>query len=329
MNSRTAFLLPVCLLSASVLHAGITTSFQLATGLSIASDTVPGRLYVWQANNDLGRYWADLSSAEGTGSRIARTDKPTADARFYRVLDLARGSFWYDWGYYEPSALSEWGLGTSQTQYVHLDRPYEWYIDQAHTGTYSSENCGPTSATMALKWADGTFAKTAEEARSTYQPDGGWWYTSDVYNYLGINNATRGYFQYAKSADLREIIDAGCIAILCIDTTFLTHNYTASSRQGWMYQGGGGHFIVIKGYRVVDSTLYFEAYDPANGDAVYADGTPKYRNRHYDATSLESAILNWWKYMIAVAPEGFGGGFAGTSRLRMLAPSEVPDMPGR
>jgi hypothetical protein len=328
MNSYHTPWLAAFFLSACTLHAGVSYSFQPVTGLSLASDTVPGHLYVWQANDDLGRYWADLSSAEGTGSRLARTDMPATDTKFYRVLDLAGGSFWYDWNYYAPSFLNAWNLGTAQTQYVHLDRPYEWYIDQAHTGTYSMENCGPTSVTMALKWVDGTYAKTVEEARSTYLPSGGWWYTSNIYDYLDLNNATRFYLNYATSADLKQVIDAGFLVILCIDTTYLTHIYTDSSRQGWMFQGGGGHFIVIKGYRVVDSTLYFEAYDPANADAMYSDGTPKGRNRHYDATSLESAILNWWHYMIAVAPEGFGGGFDGTSRLRMLAPSEVPDMPG-
>ena len=70
------------------------------------------------------------------------------------------------------------------------DKSYNWYIDQSTSGNFASVNCGPASVTMAIKWADPAFTKTALDARMTYEVSGGWWFTNDIDAYLNDNNIT-------------------------------------------------------------------------------------------------------------------------------------------
>jgi hypothetical protein len=83
------------------------------------------------------------------------------------------------------------GLGMESTKEVSNEVKYEWYIDQGNTGQFSGVNCGPTSVTMAIKWADESFTGTPETARAMYHPSGGWWYTDNIIgylNYCSVNN---------------------------------------------------------------------------------------------------------------------------------------------
>jgi hypothetical protein len=86
-----------------------------------------------------------------------------------------------------PNTLP-WGLGGFLESKCSNNREYEWYVDQANTGLYSAVNCGPTATTMAAKWSDQAFLKTPEDARAAYRNNGGWWYTTDIDNYLNDNS---------------------------------------------------------------------------------------------------------------------------------------------
>ena len=63
-----------------------------------------------------------------------------------------------------PNQIQAYGLGTQLTASVSNNTNYDWYIDQATSGTYASVNCGPTSVTMAIKWASKDFSKTPPSA---------------------------------------------------------------------------------------------------------------------------------------------------------------------
>jgi hypothetical protein len=211
--------------------------------------------------------------------------------------------------YYSGQALdSSWGLGKYQTEYVSNNKPYDWYIDQGNTGEYSDSNCGPSSTTMALKWINGNFNKTAEDARNTYRSSGGWWYTDDVTNYLDLYNSKYSVKDLGKTlsggeALLKGQLKQGNIAILCIDTSYIPYNWVSERRVGRFYSYSGGHFIVVKGYRVVDGKTYFEVYDPNNWDEYYEDGQEKGKDRYYLSKDLMNAEINWWNYAIVVQPE--------------------------
>ena len=56
----------------------------------------------------------------------------------------------------------KFGLGRDITHEQSNNVNYEWYMCQIFSGTYSVINCGPTCATMAIKWANPDFSKTLE-----------------------------------------------------------------------------------------------------------------------------------------------------------------------
>lgn len=245
-----------------------------------------------------------------------------------RIPDCAGADFWYDRQCYPNQNLVDWGLGNTEMQYDHNDREYDWYIDQANTGTHSSDNCGPSSVTMAAKWYDSGFTKTAEDARNAYRPEGGWWYTSDIINYLTDNSIPNTTSYYTGTNQLKGIIQNGGIMILCIDTTYLTMNYNDDVRVDRFYTYSGGHFLVVKGVRTVDSNLYYEVYDPNNWGATYTDGSEKGKNRHYREIDLAYSIVNWWNYAIVIYPES--SAYRRMEKwLDVVDPNQIEHKPGR
>ncbi len=221
--------------------------------------------------------------------------------------------------------LERWGLGTTLQEEAGNNKVYEWYIDQMNTGTYSGENCGPTSVTMAIKWFNQSSTLTPVDARNTYWPNGGWWYTYDITNYLNDNGVYNCTIELDSIGMLKEQIDRGNIAILCLDMFYITYTdiptyhvnkfYTTSS-EGW------GHFIVIKGYKVVDNKTYYEVYDPNSWGETYPDFSLKGKDRYYLDTDLDVATNIWWNYAIIVSGEPVKG-------LKTVDPSKIEHKPGR
>lgn len=56
------------------------------------------------------------------------------------------------------------------------------------------------------------------------------------------------------------------------------------------YCGIGGHFLIIKGYKVFDNEVYFEIYDPAFGMQTYANGSLAGKGRFYLAREVIAVI---------------------------------------
>lgn len=200
--------------------------------------------------------------------------------------------------------LRQWGLGRTLEKEVSNNVNYEWYIDQMNTGTYSYNNCGPSSVTMAIKWYNAAFTGTAEDARHTYVTGGGWWYTSDIINYLNkfsVNNYT---ISLANTGLLTTEIDKGNIIILCLDMYYITKTDNAEWHVDKFYNTsstGWGHFIVIKGYKKVDGAIEFEAYDPYSFGVAYADNSLKGKDRYYRSEDIDDATNYWWDYAIVVS----------------------------
>jgi len=197
-----------------------------------------------------------------------------------------------------------WGLGKNLTGEHSNNVSYEWYIDQINTGTYSYVNCGPACVTMSIKWSNPNFTKTTENARNTYRPNGGWWYTSDIINYLNDNHTSHYVSSLANATSLINQLKDGNIAILCLDMYYVRYHtkdpewhidkfYSTTSPE-W------GHFIVVKGYKIVDDIIWFEVYDPWSLNVRYSDGSLKGRDRYYRSEDIIKATNVWWKYMIVV-----------------------------
>jgi hypothetical protein len=217
-----------------------------------------------------------------------------------------------------------WGLGSILKSTQSNNRAYEWYLDQMNTGTFSDINCGPTSATMAIKWFNQNFTGTPQDARNAYRPQGGWWYTSDIINYLkdnGVNNST---IRLDSINILKGEINMGNIVILCLDTYYISYCAESEFRRDKFYSTssiGSGHFIVIKGYKQVDNLTYYEAYDPGSYGRKYLDNSLKGKDRYYKSNDLDVATNNWWNYAIVVSK--------GTLKSKSIDNSTIIHMPGK
>ncbi|KXX67034.1 hypothetical protein [Flammeovirga sp. SJP92] len=200
----------------------------------------------------------------------------------------------------------KWGLGTEVIEEKSNNVEHEWYIDQKNTGTYYYENCGPSVATMSIKWINPNFNKTAEDARNTYRPEGGWWYTYDITNYL-LKNGLYPYTEEIEHCDsLTHQIDEGNIVILCLDMYYVQREKKSKWRVDKFYLAnttGWGHFIILKGYKKMEDKVYFEVYDPYSMNKMYDDTSYKGKDRYYSGDDLEEASKNWWHFAIIVSPE--------------------------
>ena len=222
-----------------------------------------------------------------------------------------------------------WGLGHFLNNYRSNDKNYNWYIDQSTSGNFASLNCGPASVTMAIKWADPDFTKTALDARMTYEVSGGWWYTNDVDSYLTDNDITHAIVALTDRADstaaiLKRQLVNDQIIILCLDMNHVRAATDTSYRVDKFYATtpAWGHFIVLKGYKMTDGELYFEAYDPYSFGLKNDDNTLKGMNRYYRFEDLAAACLQWWNFAFVIAKKG--GTLSLDALNRKLDPAHVP-----
>lgn len=199
--------------------------------------------------------------------------------------------------------FAEWGLEGSVVQTVSNDRPYNWYIDQGDTGTYSSVNCGPSSATMCAKWFNPEYLAGAEAAREEYSPTGGWWYAKDIDAFLTAHKISYRKVQFATAETLKNEIANGNIAILNPDMYYFTYNSNNTQRVNKYYQSSGtgsGHYLVVKGFVQTDSKLYFEVYDPWSLGKTYLDMTRKGMDRYYTGEETLKACQVWYSTLVVI-----------------------------
>ncbi len=310
----------------AALGGRIVHAWRTNAQVGLQFETATGRSYQVQSSvGGRGQFWNDvLPSVSATDSLTSVLVPTQADVEFFRVLEFTNRVFWYDWKYcYESPCLSAWGLGSTQTAYAHADRPFDWYIDQADTGACANNNCGPASVTMAIKWYKPTFSQTAADARNACFRDGGWWYTSDILNYLRLHSVPNTTSAFTGTNQLMAVLSQGNLVILCLNTAYLMPSSASECRAGRFYSFASGHFLVVKGWRKVSNNLFFEVYDPNNWHATYADQTPKGRNRHLPAAELANAIANWWNYLIVIPPPSGGASLLADPWLAPVDPDHI------
>ena len=180
-----------------------------------------------------------------------------------------------------------WGLGQWIQKTHSNNRDYNWYIDQGTTDNCGDINCGPTSVTMAIKWADSTNTSTVTEARLAFRSGCGTWSTNYVADYLNQNEIPYQWIPLPDSASqmrnsFKDQLDSGRILIIeLIMSAVRQSSASPNSRVDKFYDGGFDHFIILKGYKQVDGELFFEVYDPWDLGQSYKDGTPMGENRYY------------------------------------------------
>jgi hypothetical protein len=225
----------------------------------------------------------------------------------------------------ELSYIRKWGLGKVLDQEVSNNADYEWYIDQMNTGEYSGNNCGPSIVTMAIKWVNESFTHTAEDARNTYRTSGGWWYTGDIVNYLNLYSINNKTISLSNMDLLTDEIDNGNIVILCLDMYYISDEIKEDWRINKFYTTGGtgwGHFILLKGYKIVDGEVLFEFYDPYSFGKKYSDNSLKGIDRYYSGSDIDQSTQIWWDYAIVVSKNTFKTAVG-------LDISKIPNQSGR
>ncbi len=223
-------------------------------------------------------------------------------------------------------------LGKSLEAEIGNDVDYDWYINQSHTGQYSSVNCGPACVTMAAKWINKNFSKTTEDARNTYCSTGGWWYTSDIINYLNLHGIGNYTISLSNATDLKEQIDIGNIVILCLDIFYVRLAFYTNLPVDKFYPtsgAGAGHFIVVKGYKIVDGRIIFEVYDPWSLNYAYSDGKSMGINRLYREEDIMKATDIWWKYAIVVQNPQAANRKRTNTRAVIVDPNRIVHQKGR
>jgi len=192
----------------------------------------------------------------------------------------------------------------NENESVSLNRNYDWYNNQKNTGYASENNCGPACAAMAAKWSDKSFNKSVVDVRNTYPNNGNWWNMKNIHDFLINNNIPCVRFQDKISeAIIKKHLNNGSIVIVNINTKDITYNKNAEQRTGRYYNLEIRHFVIIKGYRVVDNKTEFEVYDPNTWDMYYSDGSPKGKDRYYRSNEVIYSILNLNSHYIVVSPK--------------------------
>jgi hypothetical protein len=263
------------------------------------------------------------SDAQGVPANGPDTNStlPTTDT-------LCLDGILYNTECYDESVLAIWGMGASQKEYVSNEKKYTWYIDQADTGPFSENNCGPSSAAMAVNWFDSLLEVKAEDARELYLNDGGWWYTNNITDFLGYHSVPFSIYAFESSEQLADLIKDGNIVILCLTTALIRYNSNLEERTDRFYGYADGHFLIVKGYRYVEQALFFEVYDPNNWHKVYDDGSEKGENRHYRAADITNAVKEWWDYLIVVHPRSDENKIA-KEIFKTIEPHTIPQNWGR
>ncbi len=203
------------------------------------------------------------------------------------------------------------GLGNFIQNSASNNCSYPWYMDQAYTGPYSPDNCGPTAVTMVCKWADSTFIKIPEDARMAYRSTGGDWYPDDITSYLRDNNIPNSTVPLPATEEgtaqtLKREVDLHQAAIVCLEMYSVRYNENVQSHVDRFFatNPGVGHFIIVKGYKEVNNEMYFEIYDPNSWTARYEDGNLKGKDRYYRSEDLFEATKTWWPKIFIAAKKG-------------------------
>ncbi|MBQ4444881.1 MAG: hypothetical protein IJL29_09570 [Prevotella sp.] len=211
---------------------------------------------------------------------------------------------------------ASYGLGNFLSESWSNEGKCNFYYTQQNTGEFSSRNCGPACATMVMKWYDPTYSGRVEDARN-YAPgsciDGGVdWYPRDIFNFLYDNGAENiywwdfSYYYYYEFVDeIIRLLRQGDLCVVCINNADIREQTAVS--KGYhthrYYPGGNGHFLVIKGYCVVNGRVWFKVHDPWSTGETYADGKLLGEDRYYDAYDV-AYCTDWNIWTIVIPPAG-------------------------
>ena len=194
------------------------------------------------------------------------------------------------------------GLASATTVYAQemrdpfsIERDFNWYLNQRDTGEDSYINCGPAVATMAALWyTNGAVNFTIEDTRNTVPYlRNQWWSDRHVFDFLRTTANASVDWTYAFNVfDTIQWLNEGRIVIVVLDASVITFGRDVRGMNRF-YENVTGHFIIIKGYTVLDGRIYFITYDPFTMYCYYDDGWPMGRDRLFYAYEVFRSVRDW------------------------------------
>jgi len=293
-----------------------------AQQMSLRVPGLAGHNYLVQSNSTVdGHFWHDAATVTGPPTSVSMP--VTGSAGFYRVLDMPTGAFWWNWEYHRQADLGavNWYLGTTQVFYLHLDRPYEWFVNQFQTSPCGGGNCFPSSVVMGCRWRDQHSLATVEDALARYpNTNCAGWYTDQAEHYLDDQGVPWRYTSIYSNdcclkgtpANLTNELAHGNLLLVCLDLSYISGNGSGERRALKCCSCYGFHAVIVKGFRKTltdanwswqPSILWLEVYDPAPC-AYWQDGEPDTKNRHYEFNQVVSAMMNSFWYAYVIPPIG-------------------------
>ncbi|WP_207536075.1 hypothetical protein [Desertivirga arenae] len=228
-----------------------------------------------------------------------------------------------DWMIKVESNDSKIGLrGTMEAQ-NRLERDYEWYYAQDSSGVHSSINGGAAVVAMAARWTHRTnfvsygVLQAREEASPQYRLDGTLDVNPQPFSTLDVTSLlTKKEIPWKvvplspELTDIINCIDKGYLVILVINFSHIQFNQSLSDHTHGYYTIPTAvypHYIIVKGYKRVSGSLFFECYDPKSDGKRYSNnGEIKGRNRYYSASDLWAGAADerGWRYAVVVGSMG-------------------------
>lgn len=275
-------------------HPGLTGGNVITKFVTLAS---PDDVFIVDGSiTEVARY----SSIEAAPLDFSESDQFLTKVRFKKP------------GYYGLTVVDDemaehyYSIFVSPLPTIHADAfpaNLNWYRTQYNTGT--SSNCGPAVASMAIGWALGKYQSVADVRQTIgWQGNGGTSF-EDILKVSRSEGVKAEARPLRSLQDIKDIIDAGNIAIVLIHTGGLTQAQTSPDKSmfGKYYNDEVGHYIVIKGYSL--NGEYFVSYDPIPNDWTvnsfrYADELSMVgRNRYYNSREILRALR---RYEMIVIP---------------------------
>lgn len=284
------------------LYPAIKNQYQQSLQIIIPQDSNKSRLRSF--------FKSPVNTTVLLNSSMLLTGETIADySSAVKISLLTQGFEQQNWIVNVQRESEAYGLGSNVKESKSLNRNYDFYRDQNGSGKFAVENCGPAVAAMAVHWADSGLNASVSAARNLIKPNGGDWSTSDMVDYLnGANIKHTTIYLSNLSQQIKKCIDRNYVVILCLDMYQVAYNANPIQRTNKFYltsHAGWSHFLLVKGYRIVDGTFFLEVYDPnSKGTLHELTGQPKGKDRYYAADQIERATDAWWKYAIVLAPKG-------------------------
>lgn len=271
---------------------------------------------------DLSQLKVDFTLSEGAFASVMEDEVVSGQTvlnfkspvRFKITAENGDRSYW-DVTVSNNDYTAKWGLGLILTEgkSKECSREDGFYLEQHNSGEYSDINCGPAVAAMAGRWAEPRYNASVKDVRDMMIQMGvtGLWSLDNIFSYFmvgGIRNCAKkslvGSFTdpeevfYNNFVSLvKGVIDEGKIAIMLINTSYITYDATqeVEYRVNRYYSNEFNHFILVKGYRVVDGVTYLEVCDPWSNNYMYEDGSYMGMNRYYLASDIAKSMQKMWE----------------------------------